>query len=184
MKNACIILAEGFEEIEALTAVDCLRRADINVDMTSLDKDLIVNGAHDIKVTAEKSFDSVNFSDYDVLILPGGGLGTKKLSESKLVEEALDYFYDNGKLIAAICAAPSVLGKYGLLKGKTACCYPGFEEALIDANVSFEGVEKAGNIITARAMGVSIEFSLEIISSLVGKEIADKIAESIICNRK
>lgn len=180
MKKACIVLAEGFEEIEALTVVDCLRRADIYVNMSSLNDELLVNGAHDIKVLAEEAFDRVNLSDFDILILPGGGLGTKNLSESRSIEDGCRYMLDSGKYIAAICAAPSVLGKYGFLDGMTACCYPGFEDRLTGANLSFKGVEKCGNIITARAMGVSIDFSLEIIKTLLDKESADKIADSII----
>lgn len=184
MKKACIILAEGFEEIEALTVVDCLRRADIYVNVTSLDEDLLVNGAHDIKVKAESTFSSIDLSDFDILVLPGGGLGTSNLSASELVCESLDYMSKNDKYIAAICAAPSVLGKNGLLEGKTACCYPGFEGCLNGANVSYNGVEKSGNIITGRAMGVSIDFSLAIIETLIGKEAADKVADSIIYCRK
>lgn len=180
MKKACIVLAEGFEEIEALTVVDCLRRADIFVNVTSLNDDLIVNGAHNIKVMAEEFFSSTNLSDFDILILPGGGLGTQNLSKSMLVKDALKYMVENDKYIAAICAAPSVLGKYGILDGKCACCYPGFEDKLTGATVSHNGVEKSGKVITARAMGVSIDFSLEIISTLLDSNTAERISDSIL----
>lgn len=183
MKKACVILAEGFEEIEALTVVDVLRRAEIFVNMVSLDENECVSGAHDIKVLADGAFAEVDLNEYDALILPGGGLGTKNLSESKAVADSLKYMYENNKLIAAICAAPSVLGKCGLLEGKNACCYPGFEDKLKGASVSYNGVEKAGNIITARAMGVSIDFSLEIISYLLNEETKTAVAEAIIYNR-
>lgn len=183
MKKACVILAEGFEEIEALTVVDVLRRADIFVNMVSLDEKECVIGAHNIKVLADDSFAEVDLNEYDALILPGGGLGTQNLSESKAVADALNYMNENNKLIAAICAAPSVLGKYGLLKGMNACCYPGFEDKLMGANVSYNGVEKAGNVITARAMGVSIDFSLEIINYLLNEETKTAVAEAIIYNR-
>lgn len=183
MKKACIVLAEGFEEIEALTVVDCLRRAGICVNIASLENKLLVNGAHDIKVMAENSLSEVNLSDFDILILPGGGLGTQNLSSSQLIKESLEYMDASGKYIAAICAAPSVLGKYGLLEGKTACCYPGFEEHLTGANVSYNGVETCGKIITARAMGLSIEFALTIIEKISGKNEADDVANAIIHSR-
>lgn len=184
MKKACVILAEGFEEIEALTVVDCLRRAEIYVNMVSLDERELVNGAHNIKIMADDSFAAIDLSEYDIMILPGGGLGTQNLSESKAVADAIKFMDKNGKYIAAICAAPSVLGKYGFLNGKTACCYPGFEEKLKGASVSYNGVEKCGRIITGRAMGVSIDFSLEIIRTLIDDEAANSIAQAIIYNRK
>lgn len=183
MKKACVVLAEGFEEIEALTVVDCLRRADIFVNMVSLDEKEWVKGAHNINIMADDIFATVDLNDYDILILPGGGLGTQNLLESKAVSDALKFMNIKGKYIAAICAAPSVLGKYGLLDGKTACCYPGFEDKLTGAVVSDNGVEKCGNIITARAMGVSIEFSLEIIRTLIDDNMAKDIAGAIIYNR-
>lgn len=183
MKKACVVLAEGFEEIEALTVVDVLRRADIFVNMVSLNENQTVNGAHDIKVISDETFAEVDLADYDILILPGGGLGTKNLSESKAIADALNYMSENDKYIAAICAAPSVLGKYGLLENKTACCYPGFEDKLINAKVSMNGVEKSDKIITARAMGVSIDFSLEIIKALLNEDKASEVACAIIYNR-
>lgn len=184
MKKACVVLAEGFEEIEALTVVDCLRRAEIFVNMVSLDERDWVNGAHNIKIMADDSFATVDLNEYDILVLPGGALGTQNLSESKAVADAIDFMNKNDKYIAAICAAPSVLGKYGLLNGKTACCYPGFEEKLTGATVSYNGVEKCGHIITGRAMGVSIDFSLEIIRTLINDDAANNIAQAIIYNRK
>lgn len=183
MKKACVVLAEGFEEIEALTVVDILRRADIFVNMVSLDERTTVNGAHNIKVIADGTLADIDLQEYDIFILPGGGLGTKNLSESKAVYDALNYMKEKDGFIAAICAAPSVLGKHGLLEGKTACCYPGFEDKLLNAEISMNGVVKSGKIITARGMGVSIDFSLEIIKALLDSEKADEISKAIIYSR-
>ena len=180
MKKVCIVLAEGFEEIEGLTVVDNLRRAEIEVTMASLEEDLKVRGAHDIVVLAEKPLSAIDLSAYDMLVLPGGGKGTENLSKSQLVKEALDYMQENDRYIAAICAAPSVLGKHGLLKDKKACCYPGFEDKLTGADVVYDGTACAGKILTARAMGYSIDFSLKIIEALTNKAVADKIASSIL----
>lgn len=182
MKKACIVLAEGFEEIEALTVVDCLRRADIFVNVTGLTSSEFVNGAHDIKVAVDSDFDSICLSEYDILILPGGGMGTCNLSNDERIADALEYMRDSDKYLAAICAAPIVFGKYGILNGKKACCYPGFEEKLKGASVSFNPVEVDDKIITARAMGVSIGFSMEIIKALCGESAAIKVAESILYN--
>ncbi len=180
MKKICIILAAGFEEIEALTVVDNVRRAGIEITMASLGEIPLVEGSHGIHVMADTTLENVNVTDYDMLVLPGGGKGTENLAAAPQVKEALDEMREHDRYIAAICAAPSVLGKYGLLEGKTACCYPGFEDKLTGANVVYENTVRDGKIITGRAMGAAMDFSLKIIETLEGKAAADKVAAGIL----
>ena len=116
MKKAAVLLADGFEEIEALTAVDLLRRARIYVDTVSISDDYMVHGAHGINVQTEDLFEEVNFAEFDMIILPGGMPGTKNLEEHKGVLRVVKDFHENGKYIGAICAAPGILGAMGILK--------------------------------------------------------------------
>ena len=170
MKRIAIFFAEGYEEIEALTVVDLCRRADIQVDMVSVTDSLTVTGAHQIPVVMDKLLADVDFACYDMLVLPGGMPGTVNLEKVPVLMEQVKAFAAAGKYIAAICAAPSVFGHLGLLKGKTACCYPGFEEDLTGAAVTDKSCAVDGNIITARGMGCAIDFSIAIISELKNEE--------------
>lgn len=179
-KRVALFLAGGFEEVEALTTVDLLRRANIKVDMVSVNKEKVVEGAHGITVIADQRIREISADSYDALILPGGMPGTIHLGECSELMELLDDYFQKGKLVGAICAAPSLLGKRGLLKEKNACCYPGFEKELIGANVSTNKVEVDGNVITSRGVGTAIDFSLAIIQMLLSKEEADKIGKGIL----
>jgi 4-methyl-5(b-hydroxyethyl)-thiazole monophosphate biosynthesis len=170
-----VFLADGFEEIEALAPVDFLRRAGITVKTASL-KGKSAVGAHNIEVTADINIDDVSLDeDVDAVILPGGMPGSQNLFDDKRVHRAIDFAVDNNKLVCAICAAPFILGRKGLLKGKNATCFPGFQEELTGANVKNQGVVKDGNIITAQGAGVAWEFGEKIASVLVGSEISQKI---------
>lgn len=180
MKKVSVFFAEGFEEIEALTVVDLCRRAGIRIDMVSVTDTLTVTGSHDIPVVTDKLMGEVEWEAQDMLVLPGGMPGTLNLEQVPQLMEAVKTFAVNGKYIAAICAAPSVFGHLGLLKGKKACCYPGFEEALTGAEVLFDTCVKDGNIITARGMGCAIDFSAAIISALENEEKAAEITSKII----
>ena len=180
MKKAFVFLAEGFEEVEALTVVDLLRRAQIEVTTISLSGSLKVTGAHLISVTADVLCSKGSYSSGDALILPGGMPGTKNILENRNAVELINYYNENNKTVAAICAAPSVLGQLGILKGKKAVCYPGFEDKLIGAEALKEEVVVDGNIITSRGMGTAIAFGLKIIEHLENKELAEKIASSIV----
>lgn len=174
-----LFLAEGFEEIEALTVVDLLRRAQIDIKTVSITGAKKVTGSHNIAVEADTLFENEKFEQVDMLVLPGGMPGTKHLGEHDgLVQLLKDNFKENKK-IAAICAAPSVLGMNGLLEGKKATCYPGFEDKLVGAVYTGKGAEEDGNIITGKGMGTAIDFSLKIIEKLKDKAQADKIADSI-----
>ena len=180
MKKIAIFFAEGYEEIEALTVVDLCRRAGIWVDMVSVTDSLQVTGAHGIPVVMDKMLAEVEFDTLDMLVLPGGMPGTRNLEQVPLLMEQVKAFAAAGKYIAAICAAPSVFGHLGLLEGKNACCYPGFEEELTGANVMFHPCEADGNIITSRGMGCAIDFSLKIIEKLENDDTASKIGRQII----
>jgi 4-methyl-5(b-hydroxyethyl)-thiazole monophosphate biosynthesis len=179
--KAYLFLAEGFEEIEAITPIDILRRADIEVTTVSILSHKEVCGAHGIKVMADILFDDTDYSDNDLLILPGGMPGTKNLDAHPGLKKLLKKQAEQGKFISAICAAPSVLGKMGLLEGKEAICYPSFESQLLGATISTEKVVTSGNIITAMGAGVAIPFALKLVEILKGKAVADKIEKAICC---
>ena len=180
MKKVSVFLADGFEEIEGLTVVDLLRRAGVEVTTVSITGDYTIHGAHGIDVQADKLFDEMDYEGQDMLVLPGGMPGTLNLGAHKGLEELLNKFYDEKKYLAAICAAPSVFGKYGFLKGRRATSYPGFEEQLIGAEYVTDAVVVDEFMITSRGMGTAIPFSLTLIQVLVGPEKADEIGQSII----
>lgn len=180
MKYVCVFLADGFEEIEALTVVDVLRRAGVRVDTVSISGDELVQGAHWIGVKADKVFEEVSCTKADMLVLPGGMPGTKNLQKHKGLGELLRTYDKEEKWLAAICAAPSILGEMGILNGRKACCYPSFEEKLQGAEVVFEPAVEDGHIITGRGMGTAIPFALKLVEVLVGAEKAEQIRESIL----
>ncbi len=173
-----LLLADGFEEIEALTPVDILRRGGIEVVTCSVNGDLCVYGAHNIMVDADDVVENMDYEDIEAIILPGGMPGADNLENSAEVCELLKYAFENQKLLCAICAAPKVLGKFGYLNGKKATCFPGFEEYLSGAEVTGERVVTDGNIITSKGMGTAMDFSLAILEYLRDKETADKMAAS------
>lgn len=179
MSKVGIFLADGFEEIEGLTVVDLLRRADIEIDMISITKQREVTGAHHIVILVDKLFEEVCLQSYDMLVLPGGMPGTKNLGAHEGLITLLKQFAKEEKNISAICAAPSILGDNELLKGKQAICYPGFEEKLKGAVIEEKNVVVDGNIITSKGMGTAIDFGLAIIEKLINKETALKMQAAI-----
>ncbi len=180
MKNIGIFFAEGYEEIEALTVVDMCRRAGINIQMVSVTGERKVTGSHKISVEMDRLFDEVDFDGLDMIVLPGGMPGTRNLEAHAGLMARVDDFNRGGRGIAAICAAPSILGHKGLLKGRKACSYPGFEKDLEGAEVVFDSVAVSDHVITSRGMGCAIDFSLAIISKLCGEAEAEKLAKAII----
>lgn len=182
MTDTAIFLADGFEEIEGLMVVDLLRRVGIKVDMVSISDSLAVTGSHGITVTADKLMKEIDFGAYDLLVLPGGMPGTTRLGECRILCDELVKAYENGKKIAAICAAPTVFGKLGLLKGKKACCYPDMEDGLTGAEVSYEPVTVDGNITTSRGLGTALPFALALIEQLMDKKTADDLAKKVVYN--
>lgn len=180
MSKVYVFLAEGFEEIEGLTVVDLLRRANIETEMVSIMDTKAVKGSHGIEVTADSVFSDNDYADAALLVLPGGMPGTLNLGNHEGLCELLKKHYGEEKMIAAICAAPSVFGQLGFLEGRAATCYPGFESKLTGAAVCGEKVAVDGNVVTAKGMGTAIDFSLKLIELLADKETAHKIGAGII----
>jgi 4-methyl-5(b-hydroxyethyl)-thiazole monophosphate biosynthesis len=175
-----LFLAEGFEEIEALTPLDVLRRAGLEIKTVAVGESKTVKGAHGIEVVADIAESELENDVPEAIILPGGMPGTTNLEESAKVIEALSRAMMNGSLVCAICAAPSILGISGYLKGRKATCYPGFEQYLDGAELVNERVVRDGNIITSKGMGCAAEFALCIVEALISKQKADEIALSAI----
>ena len=180
MKKIAVFLADGLEEIEGLTVVDILRRAGVEVTMVSISGKNEVAGSHNIKIGTDKLFAEVNFEELDGVVLPGGMPGTTNLMKHTGVNEVIKAFATEGKLVSAICAAPSVLGQAGLLEGKKATCYPGFEDQMTGATATTDKVVQDGNIITSRGMGTAIPFALALTAYLLGQDKADEISDSIM----
>ena len=179
MGKVYLFLAEGFETIEALTVVDVLRRAKMPIVTVSITDSKSVMSVHNIKIEADQIFSECNFSDAQMLVLPGGVPGTPNLEAHEGLSQLLDEAVKKNIKIAAICAAPSILGKKGFLNGKEATAYPGYEQALIGADVKDEKVIVDGNYITARGMGVTIEFALTILGELGRADEAKRVSEAI-----
>ena len=177
MRNG-VFFGERFEEVEALTAVDILRRAGYDVETVSVSHSHHVGGAHSIIVKTDFVVDEVWFKTYDMLVLPGGA-GHKNLEKCDLLMKYISKFNEEGKFLAAICASPSILGKAGVLKGKKVTCFPGFEDKCIGATVLNEEAVLDQNIITGRSAGCAVSFALKIIEAIDGKEAAQKMAEQI-----
>ncbi|NLY71119.1 MAG: DJ-1/PfpI family protein [Clostridiales bacterium] len=173
-------LANGFEEIEATTVIDVLRRAEIDVETVSITGDLLVTGAHGVGVKADKLIDDVNYDSGDMIVLPGGMPGTTNLGNcSKLIEQVKKY-NDQKKWVGAICAAPMILGENGLLEGKTAVIYPGMEEHLKGAELGNNKVEVDGNIITSKGPGTAMDFALKLVEVLKDKDAVNKLKEEML----
>lgn len=180
MNRIAIFFAEGYEEIEALSVVDICRRCGLAIDMVSVTGKMQVEGSHGIVVGMDKAFAEINFDEYDCIVLPGGMPGTRNLEAHEGLMAQVDAFYGAGKYVAAICAAPSVFGHRGILKGRKACCYPGFESHLEGAEVTTNPVEVSGHVITSRGMGTAIPFALALAGLFCGQEKAEEMAKSII----
>lgn len=173
-----VFLADGFEIIEALAPVDMLTRAKIDVKTVGVTGEMVTSSCG-VQVKADMSIDDFDFYDVQAVVLPGGMPGTLNLENNPIVGRTIDNAVNTSTPICAICAAPSILGHKGLLKGKEATCFPGFEDALDGAILSEKYVVTDGNIITARGAGVCIDFGLEIVKKLKGAEIADEIRKTI-----
>ena len=175
-----VFLAHGFEEIEALTAVDLMRRADIQVKTVSIMEDKLVYGAHGIGVEADILFKEAMFATCEMLVFPGGMPGTTNLCNHKELKEELQAFAKSGKPVAAICAAPMVLAKAGLFDGHRATIYPGMEKHLSGAVPSEEKVVKSGNLITSKGPGTAMDFALALIGELKGETVMQGIKDELI----
>ena len=176
-----LFLANGFEEIEALAPLDLLRRAGVEVTTVGVGGDMI-RGSHGITVAADIPDTMYADPKPDMIILPGGMPGSKHLDECRTVDMALKAAVSSGAYIAAICAAPFVLGKRGLLQGKKAICFPGFEKELTGAVIADTKVVRDGRIITAAGMGVAVQFGLALVAALKGDEAAEQLRRAILAD--
>lgn len=183
MKKIAVHIAEGFEEIEAISIIDVLRRAEISTTVVSVSSDFIVTGSHGIKILCDNLFENINYSEIDMIVLPGGMPGSANLNRHEELKKQILQFNSEKKALAAICAAPMVFGNLGILKNKSATCYPGFENELYDAKVSTKNVEQSGQIITGKGAGVAIIFALQIVELFKGKTAADELALKMIVKR-
>lgn len=174
-----VLLADGFEEIEALTPLDVLRRAGLDVKTVAIGSKIAV-GSHGIPVICDMDAQEVNEKELSAVIFPGGMPGSLNLDASPYSDKFIKAVQDNGGRIAAICAAPLVLGRRGLLKGKEAICYPGFEKELLGAKISEKSVVTDANITTAKGMGVALPFALELVRLICGEDRATEISKSVM----
>ena len=182
MAKVAVFIADGSEEVEAITPVDLLRRAEVDVDVVSVMDTLEITASRNVKITADKLIGEINFDEYDLLMLPGGVKGTNNLNACEVLKENLVRFNEQGKGISAICAAPTVFAGLGLLSGKDATCNPGFWEVLKSngANVIEDSkVVVNGNIITSQAMGTSVDFGLALVGFLCGEESREELRKNI-----
>ena len=180
MAKAYVFLADGFEDIEALAPVDILRRGGVVVKTVSIGDTLSVVSAHSVEVKADLLFPDADLSDADLLVLPGGMPGAKNLDEHKGVCNALTRQAESGRLVGAICAAPMVLGHLGLLRGKHATCYPGFETELHTTEYTAAPVTVDGNIITGKGPGASLAFGFTLLRLLKGESIVEELKKGMM----
>jgi 4-methyl-5(b-hydroxyethyl)-thiazole monophosphate biosynthesis len=180
MKTIFLFLAQGFEETEAINVIDVLRRGNVHVTTVSVEETLSVTGSHDITVMADKLFNDIDFSKGDMLILPGGMPGTNNLNSHDDLKILIKDYYSQHKYIAAICAAPLILGQLGLLRNKEAVCFPGYEKELAGAILSDKRIVVSDNIIMAKGAGCAIEFALKLVEILQNKETSIKVANAMI----
>ena len=178
MKTIYLFLIAGFEEIEAVATLDVLRRAGLNVNTVSLTGDKKVMGSHRIPVEADLLFEEFSPDKAEMLILPGG---TTAYNDHEGLKKVLKGFYDRGEKVAAICASPMVLGGLGILKGRKATCYPGFERYLTDAVLNTDrSVVVDGNVITGKGPGLTLDFALKLVEILAGKDKRDEVAAQLL----
>lgn len=175
-------LATGYEECEALGTTDICRRAGIKTILVSVTGNNIVESAHGVKIVADKLFEECDFSDADILMLPGGMPGATNLLAHDGLCKILTSHFEEGKMLAAICAAPMVLGNLGLLSGMKSTCYPGFEGELIGATPTGALVEKDGQFITGKGPGAAYELGFTIVEHFCGKDVANALRKGMICN--
>lgn len=175
-----ILLADGFEELEALAPCDMLRRADIETRLVSVSEKLHVRGAHGITVMADITISEMNIRDIEMLVFPGGMPGAANLDVHPRTDLLIRHCLEKNLYLAAICAAPMILGKRGVLSGKKAICFPGFEKYLAGAEIQTgERVVRDGNIVTAVGAGAAVEFGLKLVETIKNKETADTLRASI-----
>jgi 4-methyl-5(b-hydroxyethyl)-thiazole monophosphate biosynthesis len=180
MKKVFLFLATGFEEVEATGTIDVLRRGGIDTTVVSITGNHNVTGAHGLTLTADALFAETNFTDANAFVLPGGMPGSSNLNACEPLKELLLKHFNDNKPVAAICAAPIVFGDLGILNGKRATCYPGFESQLAGATITGEAAVIDGNVITGKGPGLVFDFALAILKVLKGKAIAEEVAGGLL----
>lgn len=180
MRDLLILLADGFEDIEALTVADYLRRADLDVDLVSISDNNVVKSAHGVKVLADKTFIEINFEDYKGLYIPGGLPGATNLAKDEKIVEAAEMYLKEDKYVAAICAGPIVLDKAELLKNKKFTCFPGFEQNLSVQDRLDEPVVFDENMITAMGPSFAQVLAFELIKLFKGEGVAEEVKKSTL----
>ncbi|MCI8507476.1 MAG: DJ-1/PfpI family protein [Lachnospiraceae bacterium] len=183
MKKVYLFLATGFEEVEALTVVDILRRGGVDCKTVSVTGDYDVTSSHMVIVRADLLFDEADFSDGEMLVMPGGIPGTPNLKAHEGLVKLIRQYKEAGKDLAAVCAAPTIYGEMGLLKGKNATCFPGMEDGLLGANKLTDNVVCDGQFITSRGMGTCIDFGLALLARLTDQDKAQEIGKKIVYYR-
>ncbi len=179
MKSALVLLAPGFEEIEAVTIIDILRRGNVDVTVAGLDREQIT-GSHNISITSDIFYEEIDALDFDLLILPGGLPGSTNLKNNPLVIKWIQNRFQNNQKLAAICAAPTVFQQAGIAKGLNITSYPTEESIFVDSNYLTNSVVKDHSVITSRGVGTAIDFALELVSELSGSDVAKEIKEKIL----
>lgn len=179
MKRACVLLADGFEETEAVTVIDVLRRAEIKVEVLGVEAKKCT-GAHNIVIEADALLSDRKSEKFDLVVLPGGMPGAATLRDHWGVQKLVQAQHSSGGLVAAICAAPIALAKAGVLDGKRATCFPGFEAQLGAARHETSAVVRDGNVITSRGVGTALAFSLALVEALRDKPVAAELAERML----
>lgn len=179
MKKVLIPIAPGFEEIEALAVVDILRRAGIETIMAGT-VDNPIEGRNKIKVLSDSSLDSVKENDFDMIVLPGGAVGTENLKKDARIKEMVERLYKKGKFVTAICAAPTVLSAIGITAGKTVTSHPTVRAKLDREKISDERVVVDGNIITSQGPGTAIEFAFKLVETLLGKDKVFEVNKGVL----
>ena len=175
-----LFLAEGFEETEALACLDVMRRARLQVQTVGVTGEFVIS-SHGVCVKSDVSADDIDYGEIEGAVLPGGMPGTLNLEKDERVTECVRRCYESGRIVAAICAAPSVLGHMGILDGKKATCFPGFEKELKGAEYTAAHTETDGNVITGKGAGCAIEFGHAIVAKALSKQAADKVIEDMQC---
>jgi 4-methyl-5(b-hydroxyethyl)-thiazole monophosphate biosynthesis len=180
MKTACVLLAEGFEEVEAVTPIDYLRRAGVDVKILGV-TGRSVSGSHGIRVEAELGAEGFS-QDFDCIVVPGGGRGADNIAASAPATFLIKRHFAAGKLVAAICAAPAVVlhGACDILKGRRFTCFPGLEAKVSGATFSRDRVVRDGNLITSRSAGTAGEFSRAVVEALLGADEATELVEKVL----
>lgn len=184
MEKIAVQIASGFEEIEAISIIDVLRRAEFEVVVVSTTGSIEVTGSHNITIKTDALFETINYAEIDMIVLPGGMPGANNLKNHKKLQDQILDFHANGKPLGAICAAPLVLGSLGVLKNKKATCYPGFEDQLTGATVTGKNVEISDKVITGKGAGVAIEFALGVVELLQGADKANELAAKMVLPKR